>query len=124
VIPERLSYRVLPEADAEIHSFGKRSAARIVAKINYLLQLGWREGLRVELLRDLGTLAPGIFYLRVKGQGEAYRVFCSLEEGKLVVFLSCAAKGWLKGSRLKANAKAAARRRAAWIESQKEEKRR
>jgi phage-related protein len=64
------------EAKDEIRALGSNAQARIGAKISYVEQLEWEEALRLTIVKDLGTLEPGIFEIIVKGKGESYRAFC------------------------------------------------
>jgi phage-related protein len=113
------------EAKDEIRALGSNAQARIGAKISYVEQLGWEEALRLTIVKDLGTLEPGIFEIIVKGKGESYRAFCFAtrdSEGRLVVVTSAVAKSTVLGNaRLKRHVRRAAERRARWLSEHREE---
>lgn len=111
------------EARQEILAFGKAAAARIGERIRHAQEVGWQESQAIGLIKNLGTLEPGIHEIIVKGKGEAYRVLCfpvGMRDGRLVVLTSCVAKSKLLGSGLKRHVRTAARRRDAWLQANEE----
>lgn len=113
------------EAKEEIRALGSNARARIGEKINYVQQLGWDEALRLAIVKDLGSIAAGIFEIIVKGKGESYRALCFAtrnSEGRLVVVTSAVAKSTVLGNtRLKRHVRRAAERRASWLSKHSEE---
>jgi phage-related protein len=107
------------EAREEIRALGSNARARIGEKINYVQQLGWEEALRLAIVKDLGSIAAGIFEIIVKGKGESYRAFCFAirnSEGRLIVVTSAVAKSTVLGNtRLRRHVRRAAERRARWL---------
>ena len=114
------------EAKDEIRSLGSKAQARIGEKINHVQRLGWEEALKLELVKDLGSLVAGMFEIVIKGKGESYRALCFLTrdaEGRLVVVTSAVAKSAVLGTgRLKRHVRRAAERRAEWMKKQEEER--
>ncbi|HEX6913024.1 MAG TPA: type II toxin-antitoxin system RelE/ParE family toxin [Longimicrobium sp.] len=114
------------EAKHEIRSLGGKAQARIGEKINYVQRLGWEEALKLELVKDLGSIVAGMFEIIIKGKGESYRALCFPtrdSEGRLVVVASAVAKSTVLGNaRLKRHVRRAAERRAEWFKQHLEER--
>lgn len=108
-----------PLARDEIRSFGARAAARIEDRLRILRAAGWEAARSAGMIRDLGSIARGIFEIRVTGRGEAYRLFCFAaagRPGRIVVVASCVEKSRLLGQlRFREHVLRAALRRDDWM---------
>lgn len=111
------------EAQQEILGFGKAAAARIGERIRQAQEVGWQESQKIRLVKNLGSIEPGIYEIIVKGKGEAYRILCfpvGMRDGRLVVLTSCVAKSRLLHGGLRRNVRIAAHRRDKWLQDNQE----
>jgi phage-related protein len=101
---------------SELKALPAAQRARVVARVHMLERKGWTISLKDD---DIEELEDGIYELKVRGRGPAYRPLFFVapgNPGRLVVLTNCVAKGILKKGRVRRGQIARAKnRRDEWL---------
>lgn len=101
----------------ELKALPPDQSARVVGRIHLLERKGWSISLKDD---DVEELEDGIYELKVRGRGPAYRPLFFVvpgNPGRVVILTNCVSKGILKKGRVKKGQITQAKnRRAEWLQ--------